>query len=115
MYSTGVEGSLIPQITPQDAAATLASEPLAVLLDVREPDEWETTRLESALFISMHEVPTQLARIPKDATVLVLCRSGKRSQTIAEFLKGEGYADVRNVAGGINRWAREVDPRLTEY
>ena len=61
------------------------------------------------------DVPNRLAEIPRDREIIVHCRSGARSQKIAELLKQSGYKDVVNVAGGILAWADEIDPSVQKY
>jgi rhodanese-related sulfurtransferase len=74
----------------------------AVLLDVREADEFRQVRVEGSLFIPMSELAARVHEIPRDRPVIVLCASGARSGN----LRSEGWEDVGNVAGGISAWER---------
>lgn len=85
------------------------------LLDVREPDELEISKLSEVYAIPMAEVPDRLAEIPRDQDVVVICRSGGRSGKITDFLLDNGYTRVRNLVGGMNGWATEIDPTLPTY
>src|SRR5215831_17974931 len=76
------------------------------LIDVREPYEYQIAQIGGKL-IPQNDVPQRLAEIDRDREVVVHCRSGARSQRIAEFLKQAGYAQVSNVAGGILAWSDE--------
>jgi adenylyltransferase/sulfurtransferase len=84
------------------------------LLDVREPYEFQIAQIGGKL-IPQNDVPQRLAEIPRNREIVVHCRSGARSQKIAEFLKQSGYNDVVNVAGGILAWADEIDPTVQKY
>jgi rhodanese-related sulfurtransferase len=86
-----------------------------VLLDVREDDEIALAALEGALHVPMNEVPSRLDEIPQDADVAVLCHVGARSNMVARYLAGHGYAAVYNVAGGIDRYSALVDPSIPRY
>ncbi len=78
----------------------------AVILDVREADEFRQVRVEGSLFIPMSQLGARLDEVPKDRPILVLCASGVRSQTVTAQLLGSGWEDVGNVAGGITTWER---------
>ncbi|HEX7192883.1 MAG TPA: molybdopterin-synthase adenylyltransferase MoeB, partial [Thermoanaerobaculia bacterium] len=80
------------------------------LLDVREPHEWSSGHLTSAIHIPMREIPARLAEIPKDREVVVYCRSGARSANVQQFLKANGITRVKNLIGGLIAWKRDVDP-----
>lgn len=103
----------VPEVSVQEAAAAWRNG--AVLLDVREPFELATCRVEPCLHIPMREIPARLAEIPADKPVLVLCHVGARSARVTQFLLGQGRSDVVNVAGGIEAWAREIDQSLARY
>ena len=76
----------------------------AVLLDVREDDEWQAGHAPGALHVPLGQVPTRLAEVP-DGQVHVVCRSGGRSGQAVAWLTRNGY-DVVNVAGGLLAWSR---------
>jgi len=78
----------------------------AVLLDVREADEFRQVRVEGSLFIPMSELAARVDEIPRDRPVIVLCASGARSGNVTAHLRSEGWEDVGNVAGGISAWER---------
>jgi len=84
------------------------------LLDVREPYEFQIAQIGGKL-IPQNDVPQRLTEIPRDREVVVHCRSGARSQRIAEFLKQSGYTQVGELAGGILAWSDEVDPSVQKY
>ena len=84
------------------------------LIDVREPYEYQIAQIGGKL-IPQNEVPQRLAEIDRDREVVVHCKSGGRSQRIAEFLVQSGYPRVVNVAGGILAWSDEIDPKVQKY
>ena len=97
-------------ITPTELSQRIASGEEIVLIDVREPHEWNAGHIESATHIPMSQVPQRLAEIPKDKEVVMICRSGGRSAHVQQHLLGaQGYTRVLNLTGGMQRWAREVD------
>jgi adenylyltransferase/sulfurtransferase len=104
----------IPQITVKDLKARRDSGEDVFLLDVREPYEFQIAQIGGKL-IPQNDVPQRLAEIPRDREIVVHCRSGARSQRIAEFLKQSGYQDVVNLAGGILAWSDEIDPSVQKY
>jgi len=84
------------------------------ILDVREPFEYKIANIGGTL-IPQNEVPQRLAEIDRDREIVVQCKSGGRSQKIAEFLQQSGYAKVSNLAGGILAWAEQIDPKVPKY
>lgn len=85
------------------------------LLDVREPWEVELGTLPGAVHIPMRDVPTRVGELDPDRPVVCVCHQGMRSMQVGIFLERRGFADVINLAGGVDAWAREVDPRFPIY
>ncbi|MFI5053032.1 MAG: rhodanese-like domain-containing protein [Acidimicrobiia bacterium] len=83
----------------------------AVLLDVREVDEWDAGHAPEATWIPLGEVHARTDELPADGTIVAICRSGGRSRAVAEALVAAGY-DVVNVEGGMRAWAVEDLPIL---
>jgi adenylyltransferase/sulfurtransferase len=104
----------IPQISVKDLKARRDAGEDVFLLDVREPYEYQIAQIGGTL-IPQNDVPNRLAEIPRDREIVVQCRSGARSQRIAELLKQAGYRDVVNLAGGILAWSDEIDPSVQKY
>jgi rhodanese-related sulfurtransferase len=102
----------VPEVTPEDTTQLLAAG--ALLLDVREPDEWKAGHAPGAAHVPMREVPARIDEIPSDRRIVAICRSGGRSRAVAEALIGAGY-DVVNVAGGMRAWAAADLPIETEH
>ena len=105
------------QIAPTELAAWLADagRDKPVLLDVREPWEWQFARLEGAKHIPMREIPARLAEIEPGQEVVAICHHGARSQQVAMFLEKNGFAKVHNLVGGVDAWSRTVDTGVPLY
>jgi molybdopterin/thiamine biosynthesis adenylyltransferase/rhodanese-related sulfurtransferase len=104
-----------PEVTVQDLDRKLKNGEAFVLLDVREPGELEVSRLDPCIHIPMSEVADRLGELNPTDEILVLCRSGNRSGTITRMLIQAGYPRAKNVAGGINEYARAIDPKMRLY
>ena len=85
------------------------------LLDVREPAEIAICAIEGSLAIPMQTVPQNLATLPRDHTLVVLCHHGGRSGMVVNFLRKNGFDNARNLAGGIDEWARRIAPEMPRY
>lgn len=85
-----------------------------LLLDVRQPEEYATARIEGAVLIPLGELPGRLAELPKDRPVVVMCHHGMRSAHAVHHLREAGI-DALNLAGGIDAWSRDVDPKVPLY
>ena len=105
------------EITPAQLAAWLsdARRDKPVLLDVREPWEWQTARIEGAQHIPMRDIPARLGELDPDQEVVAICHHGARSQQVAMFLEKNGFAKVHNLMGGVDAWSRTVDPAVPLY
>ena len=104
----------IPQLSVKDLKRRIDAGEDVYILDVREPYEYRIAQIGGKL-IPQTDVPNRLAEIDRDREIIVQCRSGVRSQRIAEFLKQQGYPRVVNLAGGILAWADEIDPKMQKY
>jgi molybdopterin/thiamine biosynthesis adenylyltransferase/rhodanese-related sulfurtransferase len=104
----------IPQLSVKDLKQRIDTGEDVFILDVREPYEYQIAQIGGKL-IPQNDVPQRLAEIPRDREIVVQCRSGARSQRIAEFLKQSGYTQVVNLAGGILAWSDEIDPKVQKY
>jgi rhodanese-related sulfurtransferase len=85
------------------------------LLDVREPWECNICALPDAKIIPMRQIPARAAELPKDKEIVVVCHHGVRSQQVAYYLERAGFTRLNNLVGGINAWAREIDPKMATY
>lgn len=108
--SAGVE-PMTPEITVGELAGEGAGERLQ-LVDVREPEEWKTGRIAGAVLIPLGDLPTRLGELDPARSVVTVCRSGVRSAVAADFLAAAGFADVRNLTGGMLAWEEAGQPTV---
>jgi len=94
----------LPQTVAVDTVAEVKERDDVVVLDVREPWEYEEGHIPGVTLIPMQQVPSRLDEIPTDETVIVTCRSGNRSGQVVEYLRQQGYDNVHNMDGGILAW-----------
>lgn len=102
-------------IIPAELRAALQSTPPPLVLDVREEWEHSISRIEGALHIPLHELPARVGELDTRREVVTLCHHGLRSRTAQQFLLGAGFHAVRNLAGGIDRWALEIEGGKGRY
>lgn len=88
-----------------------------LLIDCREPHEYENCRIEGSKLIPMRETQTRLEEIEsyRNRTVVVHCHHGGRSMRVTMFLRQLGFQNAQNMAGGIDAWSIEVDPSVPRY
>jgi rhodanese-related sulfurtransferase len=89
-------------------------ETLAVL-DVRDPWEAEICRLPDSIDVPLARLPEQVDSLPREGMLVILCHHGMRSQHAALWLRSYGFANAVNLAGGIDAWARLIDPSMRTY
>jgi adenylyltransferase/sulfurtransferase len=114
----GVAGpaALAPgSVGPAELAAELGSGARPLILDVREPWEWDVVHLEGSVHVPLGELPSRLGELDPRAAIVTLCHRGVRSRRAQELLTAAGFARVRNLAGGIDAWADEVAPGMGRY
>lgn len=93
-----------------DQAASLLNNPDVVFLDVREQDEYDAGHIPGVTLIPLGSVPSRMNEIPKDKTVIAVCRSGNRSSQATQYLRDQGFDNVHNMNGGMNEWAQAGHP-----
>lgn len=86
-----------------------------LLLDVREPWEFEHCHLAGSVLMPMQTVPARFDELDVDAAVVVICHHGVRSMQVAVFLEHNGFDSIYNLVGGVNAWAHDVDPDMRKY
>lgn len=85
------------------------------LLDVREQWEFDIVHLPGSVLIPLSQLPQRLGGLDADRPVVVICHHGVRSRAAAKLLEQSGFAKVINLKGGIDAWAREVNPNMAVY
>ena len=102
-------------VTPRELAQMRDRGDDVVLIDVREPHEWEINRIPGAHLIPMNDVPSRISEIPQSGNVLVYCKVGARSAEVLKFLHQVGLTNTKHLAGGIESYAAQVDPSIPRY
>lgn len=105
------------QISPQALANWLADDQRTdpVLLDVREPWEFQLCHIPGSAHIPMGTVPACVDELDRERDIVVICHHGGRSAQVGMFLERQGFARVINLAGGVAGWAATVDPSMAQY
>jgi rhodanese-related sulfurtransferase len=103
------------EISPVEAAA-LMKDGNARLIDVREPWEFSTARIEGSVPMPMGDVPARAHQeLDPEERLVVLCHHGMRSMNVTVWLRNQGFEQVRSMRGGIDAWSAEVDPAVPRY
>ncbi|HEU5458213.1 MAG TPA: rhodanese-like domain-containing protein [Terracidiphilus sp.] len=109
------ESMLDFEISAVDAAALL-KERKARLIDVREPWEFATAKVEESVLMPMGDVPARAHQeLDPDEHLIVMCHAGVRSMNVTVWLRNQGFEQVQSLRGGIDAWSREVDPAVARY
>jgi rhodanese-related sulfurtransferase len=101
----------VPEMSADEAAEEVVDG--ALLLDVRELDEWTAGHAPDAQLMSMTTLPEHVGELPRDREILVICRTGSRSERVTAFLVAQGF-DAHNVFGGLNAWAASGHEVVTD-
>ena len=102
-------------LTPADFAGQREAGTDWQLVDVRDPWEIAIASVTQCIHIPMSEIPARMSELDSAAPVAVLCHSGGRSAAVARYLSEQGFAQVANIAGGIDAWALDVDSSISRY
>ena len=103
------------EITGAELQKILAGGRPVTLLDVREPHEWDIVRIESARLAPLSNFENFIPELNAEDDIYLYCYKGKRSMTALKKLKEKGFTHLKSLAGGIDKWAEEVDPSLPRY
>jgi len=103
------------EIAPREVKDLLGRGEKIFFVDVREKWEYDTARIEGTTLIPMRDIPANLARLEEAGEIILLCHHGIRSLDAAAWLRSQGLEHVRSMAGGIDRWALEVDSAVPRY
>lgn len=105
----------VPEIEPTILSSRLSAGDALDIIDVREPHEWAIARIQGARLIPLASLESRLAELSPDREIVVHCKVGGRSAQAVRRLRAAGFTRVWNLAGGIQRWSREVDPKVPTY
>lgn len=97
----------------QEYLAQNSNEPL--LLDVREPWEFEICHIDGSVNLPMGQIPTAANDLDQDKDTVVICHHGMRSMQVCVYLNRMGFTQLINLDGGVDAWAKEVDPTMASY
>lgn len=118
----GVRGQEAPapkaaggEITVEELKSRLDRGEKLYVLDVRNPNEFQICKLAGSVLLPLPELGQRLAEVPKDREVIVHCKAGTRSAKAIQFLREQGYSNLKNLTGGIMAWAQRIDPKMPQY
>lgn len=97
-------GPGVPSVTVQQAAELQGDDGGALIVDVREPNEYAQIRAKGAVLLPLGRLNGRVSDLPRDRELLLMCRTGGRSQNATQLLLANGFANVSNVSGGIVAW-----------
>lgn len=103
------------EVSPRGLKRMLDAREDVLVLDVRNPDEFELARIEGSRLLPLPMLPDRLPELDPAKRTVVLCHTGIRSAHAVHFLQRQGFAHVRNLSGGIDAWSAEVDPSVPRY
>jgi len=104
----------VKQLSPRDVQQLIDQGTKFVFLDVRTPEERATAQIAGTQLLDQ-ATGKEIEKLPKDTMLVFHCHHGGRSQAAAEHFRGRGFTKVHNLAGGIDAWSREVDPKVPRY
>jgi adenylyltransferase/sulfurtransferase len=103
------------EISPKELNEQLQNGNDVILIDVREPQELQISKLPNAELIPLGQFPGRMSELDSSKEMVIFCRSGARSGHAVDLLRAAGFTKVKNLVGGINDWARQVDPDMPLY
>jgi adenylyltransferase/sulfurtransferase len=113
--TTAVSDTITDEMQPRELKERLDRGESVVIVDVREPQEYQINRIPGSTLIPLGELPQRYEELDPDAALVMQCKSGMRSAKATAFLRGIGFKNVRNLAGGILGWIDQVDPSQPKY
>jgi sulfur-carrier protein adenylyltransferase/sulfurtransferase len=105
----------VPEIGPREVKKMIDENQPFVLIDVREPHEFQICRIPGSTLIPLGEIPKRMHELDSASEIVVHCRSGQRSARAVEFLMKAGFQKIHNLKGGILAWSDQVDPSVPKY
>jgi len=103
------------EITPVELKKKMDAGETPLILDVREPNEYQINKIAGSTLIPLGELPRRYQELPRDREIIAQCKMGGRSAKAMEFLKTVGFTNVKNLRGGILEWIDKVDPSQPKY
>jgi rhodanese-related sulfurtransferase len=102
-------------ISPKELKSRLDKGDKLVLLDVREQWEYDLAKLTGSILIPLATLPQSMAKLNRDTEIIAICHHGMRSADATNFLLQQGFANVKNLVGGIDAWSTQVDGTVARY
>ena len=117
MKNHNAEQSAVKEISVQDLKKKLDAKEEFLLLDVREPFEFQIAKIPGGKLMPLGDIETKLKEFEsfKDEEIVAYCHRGPRSRRALEILHSKGFKNLKNVAGGIDAWAIQVDTSVSRY
>ena len=106
---------MIDDITPQELKDLLEKDLPPKVIDVRQDWEYEKCHIEGSILIPMDEIEDHIDQFDPDEGIVLVCHHGMRSAQVAQYLVQTGFTNIINLAGGLDAWAREIDPAMEQY
>jgi rhodanese-related sulfurtransferase len=107
---------MVDSISPAELSQQLQATPgFFLLLDVREPYEFELCRIQGSVNIPLDEISGRLNELDEERDTVLICHHGRRSLQAALFLEQNGFTSVFNLTGGIEAWANDIEPNMPRY
>ena len=104
------------EITPEQLKTHLDQKHSVVLLDVREPWEFQVSQIAGSLLLPMAEIPARANQeLDPDGHIVVICHHGVRSASVTQWLRQQGFENCQSLRGGIDRWSRVIDTSVPLY
>jgi adenylyltransferase/sulfurtransferase len=103
------------EITPPELKARMDAKTALILLDVRQDWETKLCRLPNSVHIPIEEIEFRTEELNPADEIIVYCHQGVRSAAVAQYLRDLGFTNVKNLAGGLDAWARTVEPGMRRY
>jgi len=103
------------EITPEELKSRMSGEEAPTVIDVREPWERAVASIGPSAHIPMADVPARVQELDPDEHIVVYCHHGVRSMNVTAWLRQQGFERVQSLRGGIDRWSKEVDPKVPLY
>ncbi|MCI0558080.1 MAG: hypothetical protein MN733_06265 [Nitrososphaera sp.] len=102
-------------ISPNELKSRLDKGDKLVLLDVREQWEYDLAKLAGSILIPLGTLPQSMGKLSRDAEIIAICHHGMRSADATNFLLQQGFANVKNLVGGIDAWSTQIDGTVARY
>lgn len=106
---------MIQEISPQELQSMLSESEDCVLLDVRQPWEFKICHLSKSINIPLGDLVNLATQLPDDKKIVTICHHGVRSKQAAILLRQCGYSKVTSLQGGVDAWARDINPTMERY